>query len=136
MAKTLLHGLETFDTNHTQLMDNLDKQTKRSQQQISRLNALADQTQQKQAELQRLKLDSKAVGELDQTEELTTQTSNLLDRYTETTKDLEQRVNESVSKTKETADWFGKISQASSNANANLNTVSIFEFVHLTADLF
>lgn len=116
--------MENFDAKHTDLMNNLDKQTTRSQQQASRLNTIVDKAERGRNELQRLQMDSKAVSELDQTADLNTRTTNLLDRYTESTKDMEQRASESMNKTKETAEWFTKIWQATNNAKANLNMVS------------
>lgn len=115
--------MKSLEERHKGFMENLSAQIKRSHQQKSRLEEIAEKTQRRQDDLQRIAVDTKAVEELDQIDNMNTKTNQLLDRYVDSTKDFESRAKETVNRTQEAAGWFTKISQATNSAKANLNAV-------------
>lgn len=116
--------MATFDTRQKQLSDGLEDQLKRSRQQKSRLNALADKIQRERSELNSFEFDKKAVDELSKIEEMNSETATLLEKYTASGNDFKTRVAETMEKANKTADSFTKTLQATNSAKANLNTIS------------
>lgn len=112
---------------HKESLEHLENQSKRSRQQLDRLNTLAEKTQRTRSDLKRFELEKKAVDELNQVDELNSKTNLLLNRYTESSQDFESRSKESVEKAKNAADWFTKTLQATNSAKANLNMVSFIK---------